>query len=105
MVNSVDVCALCGGEGAIEAQTLERKVVSRCRVPHGENRVCGFPFYEGESQAVIEAHTAQCVSDHHDAIVAERRRQHPEILKPWDPEHFKWIRENADALNEGRLKA
>jgi hypothetical protein len=74
-----------------------RPVVDRCRV-------CKAPFYEGESRSRIEAHLRECVKANHDRLMEARRQQHPDIMRPWDTEHYRWIRKNGAAILEGRLK-
>lgn len=68
--------------------SMGRRVIDRCRV-------CRTPFYEGESRARIEQHIRVCVSANHDRLMAERRRQHPDIMRPWDPEYARWIQDPA----------
>jgi hypothetical protein len=101
-----NVCGLCHGAGQVETETLRGRVVSRCTVPHGPGRVCGWPFYDSDSEAAVLEHTRKCLSDHHEDVVAERERQHPSIMRPWDPEFFSWVRDpgRARAIMEGRVK-
>jgi hypothetical protein len=75
-----------------------REVVDRCRICRE------FVVYEGEDPRTMERHLRECVKANHDALMAERERQHPEIMKPWDPDFFSWIRRNSDAVLEGRKK-
>lgn len=84
----------------------ERKVIDRCVVPTGdpEKPVCGHVFFEGESQEVIDRHVAACAREHHDAIVEHRERQHPEIMRPWDPELAAWVKKHGRAILEGRKR-
>ncbi len=88
----------------------QRKVVDRCRIPvaiddvTGETTACATPFYEDEPRSKIEAHMVECAGRHQDVIRAARQRQHPDIMKPQDTELFTWIRKNAAAIMDGRLK-
>lgn len=86
-----------------DGQTPGEAAAFRCRVPVGDGKVCGRPFRR-EERVAMEHHVRQCLSDHHDAIVAERERQHPSIMKAWDEERFRWVRENGAAILEGRVK-
>jgi hypothetical protein len=72
-----------------------------CRVPTADGGTCGHPFYEGEERA-RERHVAECCKRNHDAIVAFREKQHPDVLRPWDPELERWIAEHRDEVLEGR---
>jgi hypothetical protein len=77
----------------------QRRVVDRCRV-------CHCPFFEDESRSRIERHIIECVKANHDRLMADRKRQHPEIMAPWDPEYAKWIQDPAKlrGLMSGEIK-
>lgn len=84
----------------------QRKVWQRCAVPQKHGGVCGYPIYEDEafrSQKLAE-HVRQCASDNHDHIVAAREQAHPSVMKAWDGERFRWVRENGAAILAGRVK-
>lgn len=77
----------------------DRVIVDRCRI-------CRAPFYEDESRSRIERHIIDCVNANRDRLMADRRRQHPEVMKPWDPEYARWIQDPAryEGLMSGRIK-
>jgi hypothetical protein len=79
--------------------TQQRPVIDRCRV-------CRAPFFEGESPTRIARHVRDCLKANHDRLMAERRRQHPDIMLPWDPEYARWIQDPARraGLMSGRIK-
>jgi hypothetical protein len=83
----------------IVVTTPDRRIVDRCRV-------CKCPFYEDESRSRIERHLIDCVKANHDRLMADRARQHPEIMRPWDPEFAAWIQDPAKrrSLMTGRIK-
>lgn len=76
-----------------------RKVIDRCRI-------CKIPRYEGESQSSWESHIIGCIRRNQDRLAADRERQHPAILKPWDPEYARWIQDPArlPGLMSGKIK-
>jgi len=76
-----------------------RRVVDRCRI-------CKAPRLEHETQRSWESHITRCLAEHHDELMAERRRRHPDILKPWDPEYAAWIQDPARrrGLMDGSIK-
>jgi hypothetical protein len=80
-----------------------KQPIARCRVPVGDGKLCGHPFFEGEERAMA-AHVAKCCREHHDIIVGERERRHPDIMLPWDRELDRWVKENRDAILEGRKR-
>jgi hypothetical protein len=68
--------------------TTGKKVIDRCRI-------CRTPFFEDEPRTRIERHIIDCTRANHDRIMAERRRMHPDIMLPWDPEYARWIQDPA----------
>jgi hypothetical protein len=81
-----------------------RPVVDRCRVPTPEGP-CGHPMFEGESRESFErGHVVPCLRRNHDTIMQERARQHPDIMRPWDPELATWVKRHGDAILEGRKR-
>lgn len=81
----------------------EKRVVDRCRVPTPEGP-CGHPLFEDEPRSKMDAHVVECCRRHHDTIMEERERQHPEIMRPWDPELASWVKEHGPAILEGRKR-
>lgn len=81
----------------------ERRVIDKCAVPTPEGP-CGHLFFEGESQTTIDAHVSECARRNHDTIMEHRARQHPEIMKPWDPELAAWVKKHGRAILEGRKR-
>jgi hypothetical protein len=78
------------------------EVVDRCRtIVSAEGDVCGHPFYENESIAKREAHITECLAKHASAIRAFRQRQHPDIMRPWDPELADYVKANKLELVTG----
>jgi hypothetical protein len=79
--------------------TTARRVIDRCRV-------CKIPFFEGETRSSIERHLMECVRANHDRLMADRKRQHPDIMLPWDPEYAQWLQDPAKlpGIMSGRIK-
>lgn len=96
--------AAVGGLFVSTGSRIHRKaVVDRCRVPTPEGP-CGHPFFEDESQSKREAHLVDCCRRNTDTIMAERERQHPAIMEPWDTELDRWIAQHRREIIEGRKR-
>lgn len=82
--------------------TKDRRPVGMCQViVTGEGELCLTPFY---SERERRDHVAACAQKHTSAIHAYRKRTHPDIMRPWDPEMESWMSKHADGLLAGRLK-
>lgn len=92
-------CGVCHGAAKVKSEFLDRAVIDRCRV------CVEFVLYRGESRGRMEKHVIECVERNRDRLLAERRRAHPEIMKPWDPEYSSWLKVNKDAIMRGDVKA
>lgn len=78
------------------------QVIDRCRtIVNADGELCGHPFYENEPRSKIEAHITECLAKHAAAIRAFRDRQHPEIMRPWDPELAAFVKRNREELLSG----
>jgi hypothetical protein len=96
-------CTACGGKGSVVLTELESRILDRCRIPTPDGP-CGHITLEEEGHRASQLHAVRCAQENHETILAVREEQHPEIMKPWDPEQFAWIRRNGAAILEGRLK-
>jgi hypothetical protein len=93
--------------GATKA--LKEDVISTCITPTGRNpdgswAVCGAKFYKGQER-LVEKHAGECLARHEEEIRDYIESVHPSIMKPWDTEYATWLRQNREALLEGRMKA
>lgn len=87
------------------ADVGDREVVEHHRPVADRCRICKeFVRYRDEPPAVMEMHAARCVKRHEEQLREQRAREHPEIMRPWDPEMARWMREHKTAVLEGRLK-
>lgn len=87
----------------VSAAIHDRPVIDRCKVPTPEGP-CGHPLREGENRTAFERHVADCARRNAEHIMRERERSHPSIMNPWDEDLDRWVKENRDALLEGRKK-
>lgn len=80
-----------------------RRVIDRCRIPTADGP-CGTPFYEGEPDLHRVQHLARCASENHEHILAERRRRHPDVMRPHDPEYVDWLDKNRQGIAAGIVR-
>lgn len=67
---------------------------------------CGAEFTRDQA-AVYQRHVVHCASEHEAELRAESERQKMRGVfgdEGWDIEQERWIRDNAQAILEGRLK-
>lgn len=75
------------------------KPVGICQIPvNGDGDLCLEPTYSEEAR---RQHAASCAEKHASAIHAFRKRQHPDIMRPWDPELEAYVSANKQALLTG----
>jgi hypothetical protein len=67
---------------------------------NADGDLCRHPSY---SRAEFLGHASKCAPAHESAIRAYRARQHPDILRPWDPELESWMGKHKAAILEGRM--
>lgn len=72
-----------------------------CRVPAGDGRFCGQPFYEGEERA-YQRHVSKCAEENAEYIAMYREQRQPASGEKSDMEQ--WVEDNRDLLIEGRKK-
>lgn len=80
-----------------------REVVDRCKVPTPDGP-CGHPFYVGESDRKKVEHLRSCAEANLERIREVRQEQHPDVLKPWDPEYAGWLEDNAAGIATGSVR-
>lgn len=80
-----------------------KEVVDRCKIPTPDGP-CGHAFYAGESDLKKAQHFKICAHEHMDGILEARQRQHPDVLKPWDPEYADWLDEHKAGIAAGTVK-
>lgn len=100
------------GSGLVRAKVpivvvrdAEKRVIGVCRTCHAAGRESR--FYEGEETAYVR-HLKRCSDEHlEDLQSTQARHQNPALFDPdqaGDVELERWMRLNARAIEEGRLK-
>jgi hypothetical protein len=71
--------------------------VGVCQIPvNADGDLCLEPTYSEEAR---RQHAAKCAQENATAINAFRNRQHPEVMRPWDPELEEFVmRRRVDIL-------
>lgn len=78
---------------------IEPKYV--CRVPSGDGRLCGHPFWEGEERQ-YEKHVIACAEENAEYIAMYREQRQPFPGEKSDLEQ--WVEEHGIEIIEGRKK-
>lgn len=93
--------------GLVLPPEAERDVIGRCRVPTGDDKVCGAVFFKGQERE-MELHIVGngdrvgCLQRNAEHVNAGRRSvKTPEML-PWDPERAEYAKRHREALLSGR---
>jgi hypothetical protein len=87
-----------GDRKLVSGVDTTREIVDRCRVCQE------FVVYEGEHPRTMELHLRRCLRANHDRLMAERERQHPSVMLPWDTDFSSWMQRHREAVLEGRKK-
>lgn len=83
--------------------TTAQEVVDVCKIPTPDGP-CGHKFFAGESDSKKARHFKACAHANEEAIRALREKQHPDVMKPWDPEYKTWLDEHAVGIAAGTVK-
>lgn len=84
----------------------KRSIKYVCTVPVGRGEVCNHPFFEDEERVYVQ-HVCACSERHEAESRAESMREKmPGFFGPLagDAEYENWVRRNARAILEGRVK-
>jgi hypothetical protein len=87
---------------ATSGRIHEHEPIGVCRVPVKDG-ICGKVFYPGEERKQAN-HAATCAVENHEYVVAFMKQRHPDVMKPADEERAAWVRRNALAILQGRVK-
>lgn len=95
-------CEVCSGRGTVNLQDLEHRIVDRCRIPTSTGP-CGHIVVASDHPRAMEFHVRECAPRNIAAIHEARQQQHPDIMRPWDPELEAWITRHRVPILEGRM--